>query len=107
MDNNKGQSILSAVFNGMAYPNKILTSEEDNILSSSYNSNGIDVKDLHKIWLRREKIKHYAQLFKRKKHLRLPFQSTSTIKNLALSNKVFIKPVAVGNPNKKNGHKTP
>jgi hypothetical protein len=45
MDNETGLAILSAVLNGMTYPNKILTSEED-------KSTGIDVKDLHKILLK-------------------------------------------------------
>jgi hypothetical protein len=44
MDNETGLAILSAVLNGMSYPNRILTSEND-------NSTGIDVKDLHKILL--------------------------------------------------------
>ncbi len=45
MDNETGLAILSAVLNGMSYPNRILTTEED-------NSTGIDVKDLHKILLK-------------------------------------------------------
>jgi hypothetical protein len=45
MDNNKGLAVLSAVLNGMSCPNRILTSEEDNLT-------GIDVKDLHKILLK-------------------------------------------------------
>jgi hypothetical protein len=44
MDNKKGLAILSAVLNGISYPNRILTSEEYN----SDKSTGIDVKDLHK-----------------------------------------------------------
>ncbi len=44
MNNETGLAILSAVLNGMSYPNRILTSEDD-------NSTGIDVKDLHKILL--------------------------------------------------------
>jgi hypothetical protein len=46
MDNETGLAILSAVLNGMSCPNRILTSEED-------KSTGIDVKDLHKILLKR------------------------------------------------------
>ncbi|XP_046638757.1 uncharacterized protein LOC124317966 isoform X2 [Daphnia pulicaria] len=45
MDNETGLAILSAVLNGMSYPNRILTTEND-------NSTGIDVKDLHKILLK-------------------------------------------------------
>ncbi len=45
MDNETGLAILSAVLNGMSYPNRILTTEDDN------NSTEIDVKDLHKILL--------------------------------------------------------
>jgi hypothetical protein len=45
MDNETGLAILSAVLNGMPFPNRILTNEED-------NSTGIDVKDLHKILLK-------------------------------------------------------
>ncbi|XP_046638758.1 uncharacterized protein LOC124317966 isoform X3 [Daphnia pulicaria] len=45
MDNETGLAILSAVLNGMPYPNKILTNEED-------NSTEINVKDLHKILLK-------------------------------------------------------
>lgn len=44
MDNETGLAILSAVLNGMSYPNRILRTEED-------NSTAIDVKDLHKILL--------------------------------------------------------
>jgi hypothetical protein len=44
MNNETGLAILSAVLNGMSYPNRILTNEED-------NSTAIDVKDLHKILL--------------------------------------------------------
>jgi hypothetical protein len=46
MDNETGLAILSAVLDSMSYPNKILTNEED-------KSTGIDVKDLHKILLKR------------------------------------------------------
>jgi hypothetical protein len=45
MDNERGLAILSAVLNGMSYPNRILTINEED------NSTGIDVKDLHKILL--------------------------------------------------------
>lgn len=46
MDNETGLAILSAVLNGMSYPNGILTTTEE-----VNNSTGIDVKDLHKILL--------------------------------------------------------